>query len=170
MSEENKTADTILQKPYEVEAGGKTYTIARPTLATLIEVSKYISGMPKMEDMQKGDILPFVLSHAKDCGEAFGRIAATLIIGAANISEPNRKSVKPKLLGFIRKSKKGNSNVDKLSRELTLNASMEEIFNIISAGLSYQKIGFFLNSIIFLSGANVLEKTKSETEVTASGD
>lgn len=170
MNEENKTADTILQKEVEVKAGGKTYTIARPTLATLIEVSRYTSRLPKATEINTEDWLPYILSCAKDFGTLLSDIAAVLILGAGNISIVKKKVLKSKFLWFKRFEETEASNVEELSRELRNNASCSEINEIVNAGLSYQGIGFFLSSIISLSAANVMERTKNETEAIASGD
>jgi hypothetical protein len=45
---ETKVAETILQKLDEVNVGGKTYTIAPPSTATLILVSETVSKMPQV--------------------------------------------------------------------------------------------------------------------------
>lgn len=165
---EQKVADTLLQKPCLVKAGDKEYTVARPTLATLIEVSRYISQLPISDKIGKDGIIPFVLANAKDSGPVLANIAAVLIIGAKNMEKVPEKRNKWHFPWFKKKTKE--SEVEKLSRELINNASCQEISAIIIAALSYHSIGFFLTTIISLSGANVSEETKSETEATARGE
>lgn len=164
---EQKVADTLLQKPCLVKAGDKEYTVARPTLATLIEVSRYISQLPISDKIEKDKIIPFVLANAKDSGTVLANIAAVLIIGAKNVEKVPEKRNKWHFPWF---KKAKESEVEKLSRELANNASCQEISSIIIAALSYHSIGFFLTTIISLSGANVSEETKSETEATARGE
>lgn len=164
---EQKVADTLLQKPCLVKAGDKEYTVARPTLATLIEVSRYISQLPISDKIEKDKIIPFVLANAKDSGPVLAKIASVLIIGAKNVEKVPEKRNK---WHFPWSKKEKESEVENLSRELANNASCQEINAIISAALTHHKIGFFLSTIISLSGANVSEKTKSETEATARGE
>ena len=70
MDIENKTADTILQKPLNIAIGGATYEVAPPTIATLIEVSRLTTRMPKT-NMNTENIMLSSLNIAKDC-EAIG--------------------------------------------------------------------------------------------------
>lgn len=167
---EERTADTILQKPIEVSIGDKKYKVAKPTLATLIEVSRYIAKLPNTGTIEKKNIVPFILSNAKDCGLILANIAAVMIIGAQNIKKVAEKRKKWRFLWFYRNETRQVSNVDLLSQEISNNLSCEDLNNIISQTLSHQSIGFFLSSIISLSGASVSEKTKDETKATAHGE
>ena len=158
---EEKAADTILQKPIEVKVGSKTYEVAKPTLATLMEVSKYISLLPDAGTIDKNDIVPFILSNASNAGAILAKIAAVLIIGAQGIQKIAQKRKKRAFLWFYRTCTETKSNVDALSEEIAINVSCEELNGIISEALSHQSIGFFLSSIISLKGASISEKTKS---------
>ena len=149
---EERTADTLLQKGIEVSIGSKNYKVAKPTLATLIEVSKYIAKLPDVGAIDKKNIVPFILSNAKDCGPVLANIAAVLIIGAQNIKKVAEKRKKWRFLWFCRYNTVQVSNVDLLSKEISNNLSCEDLNNIISDTLSHQSIGFFLSSIISLSG------------------
>ena len=83
-----ETADTILEKDITVELAGKTYNAKRPTLATLIEVSRLISELPNIELFDTDSITSEKiveankkgLFYAKNC-EVAGLILATLILG-----------------------------------------------------------------------------------------
>lgn len=158
---EQKAADTILQKPIEVKVGSKTYEVAKPTLATLMEVSRYISLLPDAGTIDENNIVPFILSNASQTGAILAKIAAVLIVGAQNIQKIAQRRKKGFLIWFSRKDTEVKTNVDVLSEEIAKNVTCEELNKIISEALSHQRIGFFLSSIISLKGANVSEKTKS---------
>lgn len=166
---EQRTAATILQKPLEVQAGGKTYQVARPTFGTLIEISRYVKQLPKATGVKKKDVVPYILSVVGESGEIVAKIAALLIIGESNITYRTERRAKRRFLCFKTYEKETVSNVDDLAGELMRTASPEEMDRIISQALSFQDIGFFLSTIISLGAANVLEPTRSETEATASG-
>lgn len=165
---EQRTAATILQKPLEVQAGGKTYQVARPTFGTLIEISRYVKQLPKATGIKKQDVVPYILSIAGESGATIAKIAALLIIGESNITYHTERRVKRQFLCFKTYEKTTTSNVDDLAAELTRTASPEEMNRIINEALSFQDIGFFLSTIISLGAANVLEPTR--TEATASGE
>ena len=154
---EQKAADTLLQKPIEVNVGTKTYEVAKPTLATLMEVSKYIAMLPNAGTIDKEFIVPFILSNASNAGALLAKIAAVMIIGA-QIAQKRKEMV---CLWFSKTRTETKSNVDVLGEEIANNVSCEELNTIISKTLSHQSIGFFLSSIISLKGASVSEKTKS---------
>lgn len=46
---ETKVADTILQKPYRVQVGEETYTVAPPSIATIILASELIAQLPGLK-------------------------------------------------------------------------------------------------------------------------
>lgn len=158
---EQKAADTLLQKPIEVKVGTKTYEVAKPTLATLMEVSKYIAMLPNAGTIDKEFIVPFILSNASNAGALLAKIAAVMIIGAQGIQKIAQKRKERVFRWFYRTYTETKSNVDVLGEEIANNVSCEELNTIISETLSHQRIGFFLSSIISLKGASVSEKTKS---------
>ena len=167
---EQRTAETILQKPFEVQAGGKTYTVARPTFGTLIELSPYVKQLPNVSDVKKEDLVPYILSVAGRYGKIVAKMAALLIIGGQNIAYHKVKRLKSRFLCFKRYESVMVSNVDELADELIRTASPQEMNRIINQAMGYQDIGFFLSTIISLGAANVLEPTRSETGATASGE
>lgn len=160
MSLEKKVSDTILQKPIEVKFGEKSYQIARPTLATLIEVSKYASELPAEENIEKDNIVPYILNEAKGVGLILARITAVLIIGGQNIRKTRVRRLKRKFAWINFYEEEEKSNVDDLAEEIVKNASCEELSNVISLALSHQNIGFFLSIIISLKGANISQQKK----------
>ena len=167
---EQRTAETLLQKPLEIVIGDKEYEVAKPTFATLIEVSRYIAKLPKSESLDKNNVVPFILDNAEKYGNVLAEIAAVMILGAQNIKKVTAKRVKSRFLWFKRYETVQISNVEQLAHEISMNASCEELSIIISQALSHQNIGFFLSTIISLSGANLSEPTKNATEATAHGE
>lgn len=80
---EQTVAETILEQPFEVKVGEKSYQVASASTATLILVSEAISQLPHIAlDTEK--VVEETLSVAKDC-RILGDIAAILILGAKNL-------------------------------------------------------------------------------------
>ena len=65
---EEKVAQTILQQSEEMTIGGKTYTIAPPSVATLILVSGGVSRLPH-HHLDEDKEIEETLTEAKDCQE-----------------------------------------------------------------------------------------------------
>ena len=81
---EQTVAETILEQPFEVKVGEKSYQVAPASTATLILVSEAISQLPHIAlDTEK--VVEETLSIAKDC-RILGDIAAILILGAKSIT------------------------------------------------------------------------------------
>lgn len=164
---EEKAADVVLQKPMKVKIGGKTYTVARPTLGTLVAISHYVKQLHGIDGTKSAYSIPSVLHAAGDDGVILAKIAAVLILGAKGLRESG--GLKRKILSF-RKHGHSKGDIEALSQELLDEASPKEICGLVKDAISYQKIGFFLNAIISLTGENILAPTKKDTEATASGE
>jgi len=156
---EKLTADTILQNPQKIMVNGREYKVAPPTVATLIEVSKYISKTPEMKVDENGNVLTEVLASAKDCS-CFGDIAAILILGKKNLV-----TEKKYLFGLYSREVNNQTN---LAKELIDNLSPEELNELIMEIFKTMKVAFFFSISIFLKNVNQLRKTK-ESETTVSG-
>lgn len=169
---EQQASDILLQKPFTVKAGDKEYTVARPTLATLAEVSSILSTMStRTKPVDRKDIVREALGRAKDDVPRLALIAATLIIGGGNITYHTERRESGRILGlFKRYEKVCVSNVQVLADELQRTASSEEMHRLVTAALSFQGVGFFLSTIISLGAADVTAPTKSETIATARGE
>ena len=168
MRVEDRVAETILQKPMELKVGGQVYKVAKPTLATLIEVSRYIAMLPKADEIDKNDYISYILLNASKYGRVLANIAAVLIVGINQDTKVPQNENCKKIRWFWQKKKAGK--IEAMADEIMNSASCQEISEIISGALSYQSIGFFLSTIISLSGVNVSEKTKNDTEATAPGE
>lgn len=77
---EQTVAETILEQPFEVKVGEKSYQVASASTATLILVSEAISQLPHIA-LDTEMVVEETLSVAKDC-RILGDIAAILILGA----------------------------------------------------------------------------------------
>ena len=167
---EQQVSDTILQQPTEIQVGEKKYSVAPPSIATLILVSKEISKLPKITVDKDEDILAASLSMAKDCG-IIGRIAATLILGAKNCKDKTihvpKKKTKRILWGLIPVTwdsyeEQTHSTVDELAKELLEQMTPREINNTIARILQGMQIGDFFGVTTFLLEVNLTKRTKVE--------
>lgn len=148
---EEKIAATILEDPVEITVGGKQYKAARPTLGTLIEVSRQIAGhLPDIPPLQNDmDALQYTLAYAAECG-VIGRVVAVLILGRRGIRKARR------FLGItIRRD-----NVGTLARALEEEYSNRDLSRFLRELLSAEEIAFFLDIITTLHGANMLRRTR----------
>lgn len=147
MTVESKTSDAVLQLPTEIRIGNKMYKVAKPTAATLILISKYISELPVVDVDRNIRTLDYALSIA--CQDHSADILAMLIIGA-------KKPIYNKgILGSINKMMQ-----KKLSEKILYNLDYEEIFVNTMSILSNIKTAFFLSNLIFLKEINLLRPTK----------
>lgn len=170
---EQKAAQTILQQPEEIKVGAKTYTVAPPSVATLILVSGAVSRLPHIK-LDEERVLEETLSVAKDCAE-LGDIAATLILGAKHVNDIEERRVtqrKRRLWGlFHTKSTtvEYETKMDRLKRELLEELTPRELYNLIARTLQKMQVGDFFGLTTFLTAINLMRPTKVETEATASG-
>lgn len=170
---ETKTAKTILQEPEVVHIGSKTYTVAPPSIATLILVSEAVSRLPH-EALDKDKVIEETLSVAKHCRE-LGDVAAILILGAKHIHDKTERQEKRKkrhLWGLFHTTKTVTvveSAKDKLARELLEDATPRDLHNGIAQMLLQMQVGDFFGLTTFLTEINLIRPTKVETAPTASG-
>ena len=148
---EQLIGEAILQDTKEIVVAGQTYHIGKPSVATVIEASKYISRLPAIPAFkEESDRLTFVLSYAKDC-ELIGDIAALLLLGKKNMTTTKE---------FLGIPYKKIDNIARLSSYLLEDFSTEELSLIIAESIGMQRIGFFLTTITILNEANLLKRTK----------
>lgn len=170
---ESKVARTILQEPEEITIGGKTYTIAPPSVATLILASEAVSGLPHVH-LDEEKVVEETLSIAKDCRK-LGDLMAILILGAKHINDPveRRKSQKERRMwGLFHTTRSITINEtarEVLSRELLENASPRELHNALAQLVKKIQVGDFFGLTTFLTEINLMRPTKVVTEQTASG-
>lgn len=159
MSIESKVADTILQAKKEITLGGKTFTVAPPTPATLIRLSQLISQLPAVKS-DSNKVLMEVLHHAKDC-TILGDIAATIILGASKARKCEKKA-------WWKLWTKKTSQYRLLADFILYECEVSEVYNLISEQLLNLQIVDFFAITTSLFEVNLLRATKEV--VTASGD
>lgn len=147
---EKKVAEAILSSKVKIKIGQDTYNVARPTIRTLIAISKEISQIPKLE-VEKGNELLSILSVAKEC-ERVGRIFAILILGYKKDTESLR---------FWQKTKenKQEKEINKLADEILNKHSPKELNHALVDLLSHLEISDFFVLTTSLFGVNVLKRT-----------
>lgn len=154
-----RIGDTILQNGREVVVGGKTYTVAPPCCATLIEMSKRIPSVPYVELM--GDMNAEVLAMAKDSRPLFEQIAV-LILGAKAIRDD--KPVKTGFFGM----KAGRTKLDALTDDLMYEMSPKAANKLRAELLSLMEVQDFFEFAASLQEVSLIQTTRA-AETTVSG-
>lgn len=165
---EQKVADAILQKPTEIQIGEKKYTVAPPSVATLILVSETVSLLPHLK-LEDTNVAKEVLSVAKDC-RMLGDIAAIMILGASNLTETVQKPTiitRRALWGLIKLNHTYVRDVviDKkkqLAQEIIETLSPSELHALVTRLLSNMELGDFFAVTTFLTEVNLMRPTKVE--------
>lgn len=155
MEEKNlqeRTAETILQTPKVIRVGKRSYTVAPPSCATLIEISKIIPSVPLVD--LYGDQIDEALAAAKDCRPVFEQLAI-LILGAKAIRD-DRKSI-------FRKNR-----LRTLTDELMYEYSPKEANKLRGELLGMMEVQDFFVLTASLQEISLIQKTR-EAETIASG-
>lgn len=147
---ETKVAKAILQEPFAVHIGSKTYRVAPPSVATLILVSEVISKV-KTEKIDYDNILNESLRIAKD-SKWICEIISIMILGAKKVNKRHWLT--------MRKQK----NV--LTRELLTNKEPKELRMLMTELLSRMQIGDFFGLTTSLIEINLLRQTKEVVNQT----
>jgi hypothetical protein len=156
---EQRTAETILQKPEEVVIGGETYTVAPPSTATLILASEAIAQLPVVE-LDRENVVSESLYIAKDC-RILGDIVAILILGAKRLKE-TKITVKKRFCGLVKERKEVAVDSKAILSEKILNElSPQQINTLLSGMLAKMETAFFFGTIIFLTDINLTKATKT---------
>ncbi len=171
---ERKVADAILQQPIQVEAGGKIYDVAPPSVATLILASEAAARMPQMK-LDKDRIIEDTLAVARYC-RPIGEFAAILILGAKRLKDTREieERTPRRVLGFIRcghRTIKRRVEYDakaELAERLLEDLSPKDLYQLIARMLQQMQVGDFFGVTTFLTEINLIRPTKVE-ETTASG-
>jgi hypothetical protein len=153
-----RIGDTILQNGKEVTVCGKTYTVAPPSCATLIEVSKRIPEVPYVELM--GDMNQEVLAMAKDSRPLFEQVAV-LILGAKALRDDN-----PPLKGIFRRRRK--TRLASLTDDLMYELSPKEANKLRGELLSMMEVQDFFEFAASLQEVSLIQRTRG-AEMTAFG-
>lgn len=170
---ETKVSQTILQQEEQIVIGEKTYSIAPPSVATLILASEVVSHLPQ-DKLDESRIVEETLSIAKECRE-IGDLAAILILGAKHINdkverqEKRRRSLLWGLIHTERCVTITETAKEALSRELLENTTPRDLHSAIARIILKMQVGDFFGLTTFLTEINLMRPTKVETEQTASG-
>ncbi len=160
-----KAAETILQKPVEVMAGGRRYIVEHPSVATLIMASEAISRLPDIRP-DKDDVLKSSIALAPQC-RTLGEVAAVLILGAREADRPD-----PSWRRRLFRRGPVPTKKEVLAKELMEGLTAGELYRAVAAILAKMEIGDFFALTTFLSEINLLRPTKvaaGTTGATASG-
>lgn len=145
---EARTANTILEKQFEVDVNGKKYSVSPISVATLIEVSRLIYEMPWI-DSRAENIITETLRTARDCG-VLGKIVATLILGV--------KRKKVSLFRFLLAPIE-NGRFKKLENSV-LQLTPNDLSKLIIVLLASMEMADFFGLTTSLSEVNLLRPTK----------
>lgn len=165
---EQRVGATLLQQPRQIEVAGKTYSVAPPTIATLILASEAISLLPQ-ERLDDNHIVEETLRIAKDC-RVLGDILAILILGAKGLIEECTTEVRT---FFGLRSRRTTQKIDRkreLADELLETLAPRDLYRLISELLRDMQLGDFFGATTSLLEVNLTKATRGvETETTAPG-
>lgn len=148
---QSKVADTILQRDRTITVGGRDYTVAPPSVATLIEASELISQIPEFNVQQDSDILSETLRTAKHC-HIIGDLVALLMIGT-----------RPKKPGLFQPSLKTQRK--RIAAEC-MQLPPSEIRELTTEILKGMEIADFFGFTVFLQEINITKPTRETVETT----
>lgn len=163
---EQRVGETVLQQPKEFVIGNKTFTVAPPSVSTLILVSEAISLLPQVQ-LDKAKIVEEVLFVAKDC-RMLGDIAAILILGAKGLKETVTTRKKRFFGLFTRSITETVDRKAELSKWLLEELDTAQLNKLIFELLKDFNLGDFFGTTTFLIEINLLRPTKV-VETTVSG-
>lgn len=164
---ESATAGAILEKKQEITVGDKTYQVAPPTTATIIEVSALISKLPGV-NLKPDSILIESLVIAKDCNP-LGEIVAMLILGAGNTVK-TEKVTKKRFFGLVKTIEEVTTDLlTPLANELLYKISPLELQTKTIELLSRMEFEHFFGFTTSLIEINLIRATREVVKTTASG-
>lgn len=140
---QENVAETIIGTNVTIKIGNKEYKCKRPTIMTLIEVSRLINKYPSIE-RERGNEVNQMLRIAKDA-EPLGMIVATLITGYE----------KGTIRGFLDDIRR-----KQLARYILNNNSCKEVSEALIVLLAKLEIVDFFGITTSLSKINLTKKTK----------
>lgn len=164
---EQRVGEAVLQKPREVTIADRTFTVAPPSVATLILASEAISLLPQVE-LDKKRIVEEVLFVAKDC-RVFGDIAAILILGSKGLTGTVTRRRKRFFGLFSRDIVETIDRKTELSKWLLDTLDSTALHKLVFDLLRDFNLGDFFGLTTFLIEINLLRPTKVVDETTAFG-
>lgn len=163
---ERKASDTLLEKRMEVMVGGHKYSVAPPTLATLMEVSGLIGGAKDWDNVADEDTVAGVaLMRAMDA-PMICEVVSTLILGANRaVGEGSwLEGMWLKIKSWKRNNEEIGASyeadkkllVERLMYEVTPN----ELLGLMTTLLEGMELGSFFGITTFLRELNVAKPTR----------
>lgn len=158
---EQRVGETVLQRNKEITIRDRQFSVAPPSIATLILASEAISLMPSV-DLNPKNIVSEVLFIAKDC-RVLGDIVAILILGAKNLKETVVETVEVKRrfrrprVETVERVIDRKAEVSKWLLEELSPADMRKLFSDLINGF---QLGDFFGFTTFLIETNLLRPTK----------
>lgn len=159
---EKKVADAVLQRDITISAGGRSYVVPAPTLATLVLVSEKIAELPELDG---GTLTTSVLGNAKH-GRIFAEVLAIYILGAKKLKEDEKKAHSGFLGAILRNSHK--SEKDALTDEIATFHTPGDVNSLLTQLLNATDFQDFFDVSTFLRETSLTKPTKVE-KTTASG-
>lgn len=164
---ESVTANAILEKREEITIGDKTYFVAPPTTATIIEVSALMSKLPGV-NLKPDSILIESLVIAKDCNP-LGEIVAMLILGAGNTVKTETVT-KKRFFGLVKTTEEVTTDLlTPLAKEILYKLSPLELQDNTIKLLSGMEFEHFFGFTTSLIEINLIRATREVVKTTASG-
>lgn len=163
---EKRAAETLLEKRMEVMVGGHRYSVAPPSLATLMEVSGLIGGAKDWDNVEDEDTVAGVaLMRAMDA-PMICEVVSTLILGA-NRAVGETSWLEGMWLK-IKGEKRGNEKIgvsyeaDKklLVQRLMYEVTPNELLGLMTTLLEGMELGSFFGITTFLRELNVAKPTR----------
>lgn len=183
ISIEKRVVDTVLERATDVlTLDGVDYTLAPPTLATIIMTSELAATLPGFTLGDDSDLLHEVLCNAKHC-RTLGKITAVLLLGAKRVLENRQVPVGESRLQkrsyfrrILRSIARKNENektiaeVDKLAQICLNELSPSALQAVLTRRLIDMQIADFFGLTTSLSTANQIKPTREVDEATVSGE
>jgi hypothetical protein len=157
---EEITAEAILQDAQTITVAGREYRVSPPTVATLIEASKYIARVPDLPVTKSEKDIYAAFAVAKDC-ECYGDIVAILMLGKKHLRSEERV-VKRRFLGLLKEEHvyvRDNQKI--LAETLLSDLSSLELWNLTVELIKMQNVSFFLSISAVLREVNMIQRTKT---------
>lgn len=163
---ERRASDTLLERRTDIMVGGHRYSVAPPSLATLMEVSGLIGGAKEWDDVADEDtVAGIALMRAMDA-PMICEVVSTLILGA------NRAVCETSWLeGMWIKARGGRRNNEKIGasyeadkkllvERLMYEVTPNELLGLLTTLLEGMELGAFFGITTFLRELNVAKPTR----------
>lgn len=150
-----ETANAILQRKTELKIGDRTFQVAPPTIATLIEVSTRVAKMDFDEPQEEETQLNYVLRNARKA-KSIPEVLALLILGEQKAFAPETWTTK--ITRWLRLEPK--SAFEELAHQLATQHTPEELMQAFVEVLSKMEVESFFAISTFLKKVNVMNTKK----------